>query len=125
MQVFHGLSPSIIKNIFQVNTNNPYSLRSHNKLYCRNPKIVKYGTETISYLGTTIWLLVPETIKSSKTDIFKNKISKWKLDCPFRLCKTYLQHFGFISSKLSIFIDSRMWEKLEPLPWLEPVEYLG
>ena len=25
---FHGLSPSIMKNIFQVNTNNPYSLRS-------------------------------------------------------------------------------------------------
>ena len=26
---FHGLPPSIMKNIFQVNTNNPCSLRSH------------------------------------------------------------------------------------------------
>ena len=49
-KIFHGFSPSIIKNIFQVNTNNPYSLRSRNELYCRNPKTVKYGTETISYL---------------------------------------------------------------------------
>ena len=36
-----GLSPSIIKNIFQVNTNNQYNLRSRNELYCRNPKTVK------------------------------------------------------------------------------------
>ena len=34
----HGLSPSIMKNIFQVNTNNPRSLKSRNELYCRNPK---------------------------------------------------------------------------------------
>ena len=27
---FHGLSPDITKNIFQVNTNNPYRLRSRN-----------------------------------------------------------------------------------------------
>ena len=51
---FHGLSPIIIKNIFQVNTNNPHSLRSHNELYCRNPKTVKYGTETISYLAAKV-----------------------------------------------------------------------
>ena len=36
---------------FQVNRNNPYSLRSRNELYCRNRKTVKYGTETISYLA--------------------------------------------------------------------------
>ena len=74
---FHSLSPSIMKNIFQVNTNNPYSLRSRNKLYCINPKTVNYRTETISYLAPKIWSLVPEIIKSSKTlDIFKNKIRK-------------------------------------------------
>ena len=46
---FHGVSLSVMKNIFQVKTNNPYSLRSRNELYCRNPKTVKYGTETIFY----------------------------------------------------------------------------
>ena len=86
-----------MKNIFQVNTNNPYSLRSRNELYCRNPKTVKYGTETISYLAPRIWSVVPEILKSTKTlDIFKNKIRKWKHDYPCRLCKTYLQHVGFI-----------------------------
>ena len=48
---FHGLSESIMKKSFQVNTKNPYSLRSRNELYCRNPKTVKYGTETISYVA--------------------------------------------------------------------------
>ena len=43
---FHSISPSIMKSIFQVNTNNAYSLRSRNELYCRNPKTVKYGTES-------------------------------------------------------------------------------
>ena len=86
-----------MKNIFQVNTNNPCSLRSRNELYSRNPKTVKYGTDTISYLAPKIWGLVPEIIKSSKTiDIFKNKIRKWKPDCPCSLCKTYLQHVGYI-----------------------------
>ena len=28
-----------------------YNLRSRRKLYCRNPKTVKHGTETISYLA--------------------------------------------------------------------------
>ena len=63
---FHGLSPSLMKNIFQVNTNNPYSLRSPNELYRRNPKTVKHGTETISYLAPKIRFLMPEILKSIK-----------------------------------------------------------
>ena len=42
---FHGLSPSIMKNVFHLNTNIPYNLRSRSEL-SRNPKTVKYGTET-------------------------------------------------------------------------------
>ena len=64
--------------IFQVNTNNPYNFRSSSKLCCKNPKIVvKYGTETISYLAPKIWSLVPKIVKSSKTlHIVKNKINR-------------------------------------------------
>ena len=64
-----------MKNIFQVNTNNPYSVRSRNELYCRNPKTVKHGTEKYGYLAPKIGSLVPEIIKNTKTlDIFKNKM---------------------------------------------------
>ena len=74
----HGLSPSIMKNVFHFNTNIPYNLRSRSELYSRNPKTVKYGTETISYLAPKIWSLVPNAIKNSKSlDVFKFKIRQW------------------------------------------------
>ena len=77
---FHGLSPSIMKNVFHLNTNISYNLRSRSELYIRDPKIV-----------------VPNAIKSSKSlEVFKSKIRQWEPDCPCRLCKNYLQHVGFI-----------------------------
>ena len=36
-----------------------------NELYARNPKTVRYGTETISFLSPKIWSLIPENIKDS------------------------------------------------------------
>ena len=44
---FHGLSPSIMKNVFHFNTNIPYNLSSRSELYSRNPKTVKYETNYI------------------------------------------------------------------------------
>ena len=96
-KVFHSLSPSIMKDVFHFNTNIPYNLRSRSKLYSRNPKTVKYGTGTISYLAPKIRSLVPNAIKSSKSlDVFKSKIRQWEPDCPYRPCKNYLQHVSFI-----------------------------
>ena len=93
----HSLSPSIMKNVFHFNTNISYNLRSRSELYSRNPKTVKYGTETISYFAPKIWFLVPNAIKNSKSlDVFKFKIRQWEPDCPCRLCKNYLQHVVFI-----------------------------
>ena len=37
-KIFHGLSPSIMKNIFHFNSDILYNLRSRIELYCRNPK---------------------------------------------------------------------------------------
>ena len=75
---FHGLSPSIVKNIFHFKTDIPYNLRSSNDLYSRNPKTVKYGTEATSYLAPKIWSLVSNAIKSSKSlDVFKSKKRQW------------------------------------------------
>ena len=94
---FLGLSPSIMKNVFHLNTNIPYNFRSRNELYCRNPKTAKHGAETISYVAPKIWSLVPNAIKSSKPlDVFKSKIRQWEPDYPCRLCKNYLQHVSFI-----------------------------
>ena len=80
---------------------------SRHEVYSRNPKTVKCGTETISYLGPKIWPLVPYAMKSSKLlDVFKSNIRQWEPDCPCRLCKNYLQHVGFIQFFITYFFKS-------------------
>ena len=72
---FSGVFPTIMTNVFQLNTNFPYNLRSRNELYCRNPKIGKYGAETISYLASKIWYLDLKIITSRKSlNDFESKI---------------------------------------------------
>ena len=61
----HGLSPAILNEVFKVNETIPYDLRMRNELYARNPKTVRYGTETISFLSAKIWSLIPQNIKDS------------------------------------------------------------
>ena len=95
----NGLSPSFLNNVFHKNISNSYDLRNHKDLYSRNPKTVRYGTETVSYIALKIWSKVPETIKmSSSLESFKTKIRKWKPECDCRLCTTYLHHLGFVNT---------------------------
>ena len=94
----NGLSPSFLNNVFHKNISNSYDLRNHKELYSRNPKTVRYGTETVSYMAPKNWSKVPETIKmSSSLESFKTKIHKWKLGCDCLLCTIYLQHVGFVN----------------------------
>ena len=94
----NGLSPSFLNNVFHKNISDSYDLRNHKELYSRNPKTVRYGTETVSYIAPKIWSKVPETIKmSSSLESFKTKIRKWKPECDCRLCTTYLHHVGFVN----------------------------
>ena len=94
----NGLSPSFLNNVFHKNISNSYDLRNHKELYPRNPKTIRYGTETVSYMTPKIWSKVPETIKmSSSLDSFKSKIGKWKPECDCRLCTIYLHHVGFLN----------------------------
>ena len=94
----HGLYPAILIEVFKVNETIPYDLRMRNELYTRNPKAVRYDTETIYFLSPKIWSLIPQNIKGSGSlpCFKKKKIRKWKPNCPCRLCKTFLQHVGFI-----------------------------
>ena len=82
-----------MREVFKINTALPYNLKTHNDFSSRVPKTAKYGTEAISFLVPKVWVLVPEKIKEcSCLEAFKSKIRKWKC----RLCKTYLQHVGFL-----------------------------
>ena len=58
--------------------NNNHNLRNFQCLYFTNKRIVKYGTETVTYRGPQIWKLVPEKTKNaSSSDLFKKEIGKW------------------------------------------------
>ena len=78
----NGLSPSFLNNVFHKNISNSYDLQNHKELYSINPKTVRYGTETVSYMAPKIWSKVPKTIEmSSSLESFKTKIRKWKPEC--------------------------------------------
>ena len=53
--------------------------------------------ESLSYLGTNIWEMLPLDFKQTKSlPKLKGKIKKWNpQNCPCRLCKTSLQNIGF------------------------------
>ena len=96
-KVYKNLSPAIIADLFHVRQNN-YNLRHDSYFAIPNVKSVYYGTERLSNLGPRIWNLVPHKLKQL-LDIhaFKKENKKWKSEnCPFRLCKTYIPHVGFI-----------------------------
>ena len=61
-------------------------------------RTVKYGTESIRYLGPKLWESIPANIKEVDTiERFRSGIKKWKpKSCPCRLCKTYLQQIGYM-----------------------------
>ena len=93
----HGLSPSIMGQVFNINSSFSYSRKNNNELYSRNPKTVRYCIETISFLAAKIWSIVSSDLKNSSSLMaFKTNVRKWKPECPCRLCKRYLQHVGFI-----------------------------
>ena len=96
-KISRNLCPELLNDIFLKRTN-PYNLRRNDTFYSRQVHSVYHGTESLSFLGSKIWELVPLEIKESETlDIFKNKIKQWiPLQCPCRLCLTYLPQIGFL-----------------------------
>jgi len=93
----NGYNPPLLSEIFRF-IEPSYNLRKFNSLERTNVKTVKYGTETLSWLGPKIWNLLPAEYKNCESlQTFKAKISTWKTtECPCRLCKTYIQRIGFI-----------------------------
>ena len=93
-----GLCPSFFGKLFQLNKNGPCT--SQRNTFIR-PKVntVYKGDGSIRTFGPIVWdNLLPERIKQC-TDLaeFKNVLKSWvPQNCPCRLCKEYIQSFGFI-----------------------------
>ena len=91
----NNLSPDTMKLVIPLKGTSQYCSRFPFKT--RNVNTLRYGTETISFLGPKIWSIIPNEFKRSTSIIdFKCKIRKWKpVSCPCRLCKPDIAGVGF------------------------------
>ena len=90
-----------IWDIFTQRINNHYNLRHINHFETQFVRTVYNGTEGVSYLGPKIWEIVPEEYKTfNSLNSFKESIKNWvPLNCPCRLCKTYVHGAGFLEEQ--------------------------
>ena len=98
-QVHKGIGPIFMSNIFFKNDSSCGGTRFKPTFYCPgNPKTIKFGIETLIYLGHKIWALVPDNIESAASlAIFKKQIKNWEpVSCPCRLCATFISGLGFV-----------------------------
>ena len=94
-KVAYGLSPKIMNEVFHLNPSPIHP--SESTFIGRNVKTVSWGTETIAHLSPKIWSLIPANFKKFSLSKFKNKIRNWTpINCPCRLCKTYIKDLGFV-----------------------------
>ena len=93
-----NITPSFMTEIF-IEKNPPYHLRSSNILQMPKARTVRYGLESISFLGCKLWHGISTDIKQSlNISIFKKCIKEWKGDdCNCRLCKTFIAQVGFLN----------------------------
>ena len=97
-KIKNNLTPHFMKNVFP-QSKVDINLRHKPTFVTSNVKSVYNGTETISFRGPQIWSGIPENIKNVQSlSEFQTRIKKWKpRGCMCRLCKTYIQHVGFIN----------------------------
>ena len=90
-------APEIMTRIFKFKDHS-YDSRKNNCLERRIIKSSKYGNEIVSNLGAKLWDILPENIKKAESlQEFKNKIKYWTpLNCPCKLCKTYIANVGYV-----------------------------
>ena len=95
-KVKNDIAPEFMSDIFPLKNKLVYC--SKQDFLTKRVYSVYNGTETLSYLGPKIWLMIPNEIKaSSSLKLFKKRIKVWKPEkCPCRLCKPYVQNVGFI-----------------------------
>ena len=96
-KVKDDLGPKIVADSFHF-VEKPYNLRNNSIIQRQANHTVYFGTKIISSLAPKLWELIPNEIKSAKSqNNFIEKMKSWTTDeCPCKLCKTYAENIGFI-----------------------------
>ena len=86
-KVKNNLGPSILENIFKLNTHSRPGLRTNSDFLRPRVNTVHFGKDSLQYFGSVIWNIVPQDIKNSVSlNSFKKSIRNWLPDeCPCRL----------------------------------------
>ena len=97
-KIKNGLSPELFTEIFPRESESLYNLGRCSNFRIPSVRTVYHGSESISFLGPKIWNILPDEIKlQTSLNSFKKSVKIWKpQDCPFRLCKVYINGFGFL-----------------------------
>ena len=92
------LSPLSVRELFEQSNEKHYDLRKNSQFTVPPLRTVYHGSESITFLGPKIWIIVPDNLKNvNSTEVFKIQIKKWKpKNCPCRLCKVYVQNVSFV-----------------------------
>ena len=75
-----------------------YKLKNKPEFTVGSLKTVQYGLNSLAYLGSRIWELLPNNLERLESaEAFKPKIKAWiPENCPCRICKPYIYQVGFI-----------------------------
>ena len=98
-QVQNNCSPEIMNKVFPMNKPlYEYDLKNTSDFPTRRKKTVRYGSESLLYLGPKLWNILPDEYKKIQSvKDFKAKIRSWLAEnFPCRLSKIYIQHVGVI-----------------------------
>ena len=97
----HDLSPSFMKDIFVNSVYDGPELRTENKFCQPSIKTSYKGEESLTFFAPKIWNIVPGEYKSINSLVkFKKEIKKWEpLECPCRLCRSYMAGVGYVNIK--------------------------
>ena len=90
----NGISPEIMNEVFKLREETHYHLRQTAQFLVDPIHSVFNGSES----GPKIWEQIPTEIKNKESFVrFKKEIKKWKpLNCPCRICMTFIANLSFI-----------------------------
>ena len=94
----YGLSAPIMKGVFTKKILK-YNLQNRRQTLLPNPNTKKYGTDTVAYKASQVWITLPTRYKNLPLlDLFKSEIKRWHYsDCPCNICQIFVDGVGFIN----------------------------
>ena len=107
VKVRRNLAPPQTREISKLKDQPQYNLR-HNSLFSKPlVKSVQKGTESLSFLGPNIWVILPDTSNVLPNfNNFKVALKKQRpVNCPCRICKVYIANVGFVKKLKLNLID--------------------